>query len=61
MNELFAKSQLGTLPEERWRAWADGLVGIGYFTAFGVPDQRVFKDWKSWAIALVGTIQVAGK
>jgi hypothetical protein len=40
MAELFAQQQLGTVPEERWKDWASGMHGVGYFVNSGVPDPR---------------------
>ena len=56
MAEKYASNQLGTLPEERWRDWADGLVGIGLFTQAGTPDHRIFSTWQDWASALCGIL-----
>lgn len=50
MAELFAANQLGTVPEDKWRDWADALSGIGRFP--GVPDSRGFETWQEWAFAL---------
>ena len=50
MSELFAANQLGTVPADNWRQWADGLAGIGRFP--GVPDSRGFGSWQDWAFAL---------
>ena len=58
MAELFASNDLGYVPEEKWRVWADGVQGIGYFTQSGVPDQRSFKSWDDWAKALVGIMNL---
>ena len=58
MAELFAPQQLGTVPEDKWRDWASGMTGIGYFTESGVPDYRGFQDWRSWACALVGAMSI---
>ena len=58
MAELFAGNQLGTVDEDNWRVWADGMQGIGYFVQSGVPDQRTFPDWQSWAQALVGIMNI---
>jgi hypothetical protein len=58
MAELFASNQLGTVPEENWRDWADGMQGIGYFAQSGVPDQRTFDVWQDWATSLVGIMSI---
>ena len=58
MAELFASNQLGTVPEENWRDWADGMQGIGYFAQSGVPDQRAFDAWQDWATTLVGIMNI---
>ena len=50
MAELFAANQLGTVPEENWLQWANGLAGIGRFG--NVPDGRNFATWQDWAFAL---------
>ena len=31
MAQQFASNQLGTVPEEKWKDWASGMQGIGYF------------------------------
>lgn len=58
MNELFAQQQLGTVPEDRWREWGDGMAGIGYFMSSGVPDTRLFERWEDWAVSLVGIMSI---
>jgi hypothetical protein len=58
MAEQFASNQLGTLPEEQWRIWADGMNGIGYFVQNGVPDPRGFDTWQDWASSLVGIMNI---
>jgi len=60
MCDLFASNQLGFVNEDKWRSWADGVQGIGYFVNSAVPDQRVFKDWQSWAKAFVGAMSIDG-
>lgn len=50
MSELFAANQLGTVPEENWKQWADGMSGIGRFQ--GIPDSRGFTSWQDWAFAI---------
>lgn len=58
MFELFGSNQLGTVPEEKWRDWVDGMNGIGYFVESGVPDHRPFDTWQDWAKAMAGTMSV---
>ena len=58
MAELFAGQQLGTVPEESWQDWANGMQGIGYFTQSGIPDARGFDDWKEWAKSVVGIMSI---
>lgn len=58
MEELFSAQQLGHAPEDRWREWVDGMVGIGYFNNSGVPDHRGFKSWQDWAKAVCGIMNV---
>jgi len=55
MAEEFAANQLGTVSEENWAQWADGLAGIGRFP--GVPDSRGFKSWQDWAFALNNSLR----
>jgi hypothetical protein len=55
MSELFAANQLGTVPEENWAQWADGLAGIGRF--IGAPDSRGFASWQDWAFALNNSLR----
>ena len=61
MAELFAANQLGTVPEDQWRIWADAITGIGYFTQSGVPDSRGFETWQDWAFALTNTMKLAAR
>jgi len=58
MAELFGAQQLGTVTEDKWRDWADGMQGIGYFLNSGVPDQRTFKSWQDWAEQLAGIMSI---
>lgn len=58
MADLFAAQQLGTVPEDRWREWGDGMAGIGYFMSSGVPDTRTFERWEDWATSLVGIMDI---
>jgi len=58
MAELFSANQLGTVPEERWRDWVDGMQGIGYFVQNGIPDHRGYNDWRSWARDTAGIMNV---
>jgi hypothetical protein len=58
MADLFAAQQLGTVPEDKWRDWASGMTGIGYFMNSGVPDPRGFKTWQEWASQLVGIMTI---
>jgi len=58
MAELFAGQQLGTVPEERWKDWANGMQGIGYFVQSGVPDARGFDDWREWAERMAGIMSI---
>lgn len=58
MADLFASQQLGTVPEEQWRDWADGMQGIGYFVNSGVPDARNFDTWQDWAKSVVGIMAI---
>lgn len=60
MAELFAAQQLGTVPEENWKDWVNGMVGIGYFNNSGVPDSRNFDNWQDWAQQLVGIMSIEG-
>jgi len=46
------------VPEDKWRDWASGMQGIGYFVNSGVPDPRNFKSWQDWATALVGIMSI---
>ncbi len=58
MEELFAPQQLGHVPEERWKEWASGLNGIGYFVESGIPDPREFNDWQDWAKQMAGLMSI---
>ena len=58
MAELFAQQQLGTVPEERWKDWASGMQGVGYFVNSGVPDPSTFDSWQDWASRLCGIMTI---
>ena len=58
MAELFASNDIGTVPEENWVDWVDGINGIGYFVQSGVPDARAFDDWRDWARAMCGIMNL---
>ena len=58
MNELFAPQQLGVVTEDRWREWADGMAGNGYFMSSNIPDSRAFTEWSDWAASLVGIMSI---
>jgi len=58
MAELFAQQSLGTMPEAKWKDWANGVAGIGTFMASGVPDSRGFNTWQDWASRLVGIMSI---
>lgn len=58
MFELFGSNQLGTVPEEKWREWVDGLNGIGYFVQSGLPDHRPYETWQGWAEAVAGSMSI---
>ena len=57
--EQFSGNQLGTVPEEHWRDWAEGMQGIGYFVQSGVPDPRGYENWQDWAEQMVGIMSIA--
>ena len=59
MAELFAGNQIGTVTEDKWRDWVDGLNGIGYFGESNIPDQRMCITWQEWAEQMVGIMQLA--
>ena len=59
MAQQFASNQLGTVPEDKWRDWASGMQGIGYFVQSGVPDPRGFEDWRDWAKQVVGIMNIS--
>lgn len=58
MAELFAPQQLGYVVEEQWRSWVDGMNGIGFFVQSGIPDHRPYENWKDWAEAMVGIMNL---
>ena len=58
MAELFAAQELGTLPEDRWREWGDGMAGIGYFMNSAVPSTHQYETWQDWAENLVGIMSI---
>ena len=58
MAELFAQQQLGTVPEEKWKDWASGMQGVGYFVNSVVPDPSTFDSWQDWASRLCGIMTI---
>jgi hypothetical protein len=58
MAELFSANDIGTVPEDRWRDWVDGINGIGFFTQSGIPDQRLYATWQEWAEQMVGVMNL---
>lgn len=56
--ELFAANELGTMPEEQWQDWVNGMQSIGYFNESGVPDARGFATWQDWASQFVGIMSI---
>jgi hypothetical protein len=58
MCELFAANQIGTVPEDQWRDWVDGMNGIGLFGQSAIPDQRMFETWQDWAEQMVGIMSI---
>ena len=58
MAELFASNEIGTVPEERWREWVDGINGIGLFSQSATPDHRMFETWQDWAEQMVGIMNI---
>lgn len=59
-SELFASQSLGTVPEEKWKQWADSVAGISNFMDSGVPDSRGFLTWQEWATRLTGIMTIIG-
>jgi hypothetical protein len=59
MAELFSGNDIGTVPEEHWRDWVDGINGIGLFGQSAIPDQRMFEKWQDWAEQMVGIMSLA--
>jgi len=58
MAELFASNEIGTVPEDRWRDWVDGINGIGLFSQSATPDHRMFETWQDWAEQMVGIMNI---
>ena len=58
MAELFSSNDIGTVPEDHWRDWVNGLSNIGNFSQSGVPDARGFETWQDWAQQMVGIMNV---
>ena len=58
MAELFSSNDIGTVPEERWRDWVNGVNALGNFGQNGVPDARMFNTWQEWAEQMVGIMNV---
>ena len=60
MAELFSSNDIGTVPEDNWRDWVDGINGIGLFCQSAIPDQRACETWQDWAEQMVGIMSLAG-
>ena len=60
MAELFSSNDIGTVTEDKWRDWVDGINGIGLFGQSAIPDQRMFDTWQDWAENMVGIMSLAG-
>lgn len=60
MAELFSSNDIGTVTEDNWRDWVDGINGIGLFGQSAIPDQRMFDTWQDWAENMVGIMSLAG-
>ena len=58
MAELFASNEIGTVPEDKWRDWVDGINGIGLFSQSATPDHRMFDTWQDWAEQMVGIMNI---
>ena len=58
MAELFASNEIGTVPEDQWREWVNGLNGIGLFEQSAIPDQRMCETWQEWAEKMVGIMSI---
>jgi len=58
MAELFSGNQIGTVPEDQWREWVDGINGIGFFVQSAIPDQRTCETWQEWAEQMVGIMSI---
>jgi hypothetical protein len=58
MAELFSSNDIGTVPEENWRQWVDGINALGNFGQSGVPDSRGFETWQDWAEQMVGIMSI---
>ena len=57
MCEGYAAQQLEiNCPEERWKEWAAGLVGIDIFQSEAVPSPYQFDNWQDWATQLVNSV-----
>ena len=49
MVEAYAAQQLTIgLPEERWREFAAGLMGIDIFQSEALPSPNLFENWQDW-------------
>jgi hypothetical protein len=60
MAELFSSNDIGTVTEDKWREWVDGINGIGLFGQSAIPDHRMFDTWQDWAEQMVGIMSIAG-
>jgi len=58
MAELFSSNDIGTVPEENWREWVDGINALGNFGQSAVPDSRGFETWRDWAEQMVGIMSI---
>lgn len=58
MAELFAAQQLGVVPEDQWKDWAQRMINQGFFPKDGIPLPGTFGTWQEWAQRLCGIINI---
>lgn len=57
-------AQYGQLPtianEQDWQAWAAAARSLPALAALGIPDPRMYREWKDWAFQFNAAVAVLG-
>ena len=58
MTELFSNNSLNVVDEKDWKEWVNAISNIGNICQSGIPDARLFDNWKDWAEQMVGIMSL---